>query len=269
MANEEAFISFPEGYLGSRPARFPLLVNDDELFCLNKPAGMACFQHGWTQGRPDFTAALRRELLNRKPQLERLGLEGIFRIYNLEAEVSGALLYAKTEAAEGRWRNVFGSRQIEFTYHLLAETEAPERELACDLPVAAHFNEDRALVSHATGKKCETRFRYLRAYGRFQLWEAKTRDMRLHQVRLHAAELGLRILGDRLYGGAPPIYLSSLKRGYRGDRERERPIYDGLCLHLLSLAFEAPGVCREPIHAPLPERFATLLKRLEDAGGMG
>ena len=67
--------------------------------------------------------ALRRELLNEKPQLKALGVEGLFRVFKLDAELSGVLLYAKTEDWEEKLRNAFGSRQIVFRYHFLASTE--------------------------------------------------------------------------------------------------------------------------------------------------
>ncbi|MEM9160087.1 MAG: RNA pseudouridine synthase, partial [Verrucomicrobiota bacterium] len=215
MADKAPFISFPEGYLGSRSAKFPLIADTDEYFAINKEAGLACFQHDWTQGKPDFTAALRRELIGGKPQLARLGIEGVFRIFNLDAEVSGATLYAKTEAAEEKIKNAFGSRQIRMFYHFLATNESGERELASDLPLARHFQERRMLVSHKTGKKCKTQFRFLRNFGQFELWEAETLDMRTHQIRLHAAELGLSIVGEEEYAKGEKILLSGIKRGYR------------------------------------------------------
>ena len=193
------FISFPEGYLGPRPLKFSLLANNEEFFAVNKPAGISCFQHEWTLGHPDLSMALKREIISGKPQLSRLGIEGVYRVFNLDAEVSGALVYAKSAAAEAKYRNSCGSRQFVFRYHLLVRTEVEERELYCDLPLAQHFQEQRAMVSHKTGKKCETRFRFLRPFGQYQLWEAETRDTRMHQVRLHAAECGLEIVGEDLY----------------------------------------------------------------------
>ncbi len=95
MSSAKAFISFPPGYLGGQPAKFPLLVNDERIFAINKPAGISCAQHDWSLGTPDISMALRRELINRKPQLAKLGITGLYRIFNLDAELSGVLLFAK------------------------------------------------------------------------------------------------------------------------------------------------------------------------------
>lgn len=207
--------------------------------------------------------ALRRELLNEKPQLKALGVEGLFRVFKLDSELSGVLMYAKTVEWEEKLRNAFGSRQLVFRYHFLAKTELEERKLHCDLPIATHSDGKRMLVSHKTGKKCETLFTYLRSYGRYQLWEAETRDFRTHQIRIHAAERDLEIVGETEYANGDRIFLSMIKKGYRRNSETENPIYDQICAHLVSVDLEVPGETYQGAYAPLPKGFQTLLKKLE------
>ncbi len=263
MPDNAPFISFPERYLGERSAKFPLLVDHPGYFAINKPAGIACFRHDWNAGKPDISMALRREILNEKPQLKALGVEGLFRVFKLDAELSGVLLYAKTEEWEEKLRNAFGSRRLVFRYHFLASTEREARELHCDLPIAAHSNGKQMLVSHKTGKKCETHFQYLRSYGRYQLWEATTRDMRVHQIRIHAAERELNIVGEAEYAKGDRIFLSMIKKGYRRGNAPENPIYDQICLHLVSVDFETPEENFPGAHVALPKGFVTLLKKLD------
>ena len=266
MSDSTPFISFPERYLGERPVKFPLLVDDPGYFAINKSVGLSCFQHDWNQGKPDISMALRRELLNEKPQLQKLGIEGLFRAYKLDAELSGVLLYAKTPAWEELLKNAAGSSQLTYRFHLLASSDGQEQYFDCDLPVAFHTIGKRMVVSHRTGKKCLTRFRFLRSYGAYGLWEAETRDLRPHQIRVHAAELGLKIVGENLYARGDRIYLSQIKRDYRPGGHEESPIYDGLCLHLILVAFEIPEKELLPIQAPLPKGFHTLLKALDRHG---
>ncbi len=266
MSASTPFISFPERYLGERPVKFPLLVDDPGYFAINKPAGLACFRHDWNQGKPDISMALRRELLNEKPQLKKLGIEGLFRAYKLDAELSGVLLYGKTPEWEELLKNAVGSSQLVFRFHLLASSNSEERSLDCDLPMAFHSNGKRMVVSHRTGKKCQSRFRFLRPYGPYGLWEAETSDLRPHQIRVHATELGLKIVGEDLYARGDRVYLSQIKRDYRPGGQEESPIYDGLCVHLVSVDLEIPGRELSPIQAPLPKGFQTLLKALDRYG---
>ncbi len=263
MPEATPFISFPERYLGASSVKLPLLLDHPGYFAINKPAGIACFRHDFTEGRPDISMALRREILNEKPQLKALGIEGLFRVFKLDAELSGVLMYAKTEEWEEKLRNAFGSRQMVFRYHFLATTEREERELFCDLPLARHSDLREMLISHKTGKRCETQFRFLRSYGRYQLWEAETSEVRMHQVRLHAAERGLNIVGETLYSQGERLFLSMIKRGYRQGRRKEQPIYDQIGAHLVSVDIKIPGEELPGASAPLPKGFETLLKKLD------
>lgn len=268
MSSDKSFISFPPGYLGGKPIKFPLLANDERLFAISKPCGISTFQHEWTLGKPDIAMALRRELLKGKPQLAKLGIEGLYRVFNLDAELSGVLLFAKNEENEGILKNASGSGQFIYRYHILVSTETVERSIRCDLPIAKHFHDRRMLVSHKTGRKCETQFNFLRPFGQYQLWEAVTSDMRTHQIRIHAAEMGLSIVGEWVYSDGGEVFLSALKKDYRSGKGREEPIYDGLCLHLVEVDFaNVPEFEHPPIVAPLPGRFETLLKRLDGHRG--
>ena len=132
--------------------------------------------------------------------------------------------------------------------------------------MAFHSNGKRMVVSHRTGKKCQSRFRFLRPYGPYGLWEAETSDLRPHHIRVHAAELGLKIVGEDLYARGDRVYLSQIKRDYRPGGQEESPIYDGLCVHLVSVYLEIPGRELSPIQAPLPKGFQILLKALDRYG---
>ena len=79
---------------------------------------------------------------------------------------------------------------------------------------------------------------------------------RPHQVRVHLRYVGLPVVGDRLYGGRP-LFLSSLKRGYRlKPNQVERPLIDRPALHAAELTLPHPVTNATPHHhRPLAERF--------------
>src|SRR5207248_2994213 len=56
---------------------------------------------------------------------------------------------------------------------------------------------------HAGGELAETEFKFLRVEGGRSFVEARPLTGRTHQIRVHAAEHRLAILGDELYGGTP------------------------------------------------------------------
>jgi 23S rRNA-/tRNA-specific pseudouridylate synthase len=117
-------------------------------------------------------------------------------------------------------------------------------------------------ISHKTGKKACTHFRFLKSYGPYALWEARASFVRLHQIRYHAADEGLAIVGETLYAEEAPLYLSQFKRKYTG-RDRERPLYEGLYLHLAELRMPFWG--NESITIEYPKKFEVMLKKLESA----
>jgi 23S rRNA-/tRNA-specific pseudouridylate synthase len=123
------------------------------------------------------------------------------------------------------------------------------------------------LVSHRTGKKAETDFRRLQTRGRYSLWEATTSYARLHQIPIHATEVGLNIVGDRRYAREPEIYLSQLKRSFRLKRaETERSLYTGPAMFLAQIKFPLPDGGEQIVQCPAPKRFDALLKSLARYG---
>lgn len=88
-------------------------------------------------------------------------------------------------------------------------------------------------------------------------------------VRLHAAEMGLDIVGEWIYSKTPYIFLSKLKSGeYKlGKNELEKALYPHLAVHLSSIKFDgasfgAPEIGRVEISAQLPKQFAVMLKKI-------
>jgi 23S rRNA pseudouridine955/2504/2580 synthase len=123
------------------------------------------------------------------------------------------------------------------------------------------------IVSHTTGKKTSTTFRLEQRYRGYAVWTATTTFDRLHQIRLHAAECGVPIVGEARYAKTAPIFLSEIKRDYRpagGGTRVEQPLYGELCLHLSQICFADTDGSRTTVEAPLPKAFAVLLKRLAE-----
>jgi 23S rRNA-/tRNA-specific pseudouridylate synthase len=62
----------------------------------------------------------------------------------------------------------------------------------------------------------------------------------MHQVRVHASHVGLKIVGDEVYGGKP-LWLSRLKKDYRLKPGREeRPLLGRVALHIEELILPHP-----------------------------
>ncbi len=259
------FLSFPPDTLVRDPLRLPFLARGEGWLAINKPAGVPWSPDPWIPRPTDLVREVRRQLRDGKPALARLGIGAFHGIVGPDLVATGAVLCATTDAEGVRLAHALGSAQIELTYRFVTMGRPAQTEIECDLPLAPHAHEPRMLVSHATGKKTATTFRLEQRFRGYAVWTATTTFDRLHQIRIHAAESGLPIVGESRYAKTTPIYLSEIKRDYRpaGDGTRvEPPLYGELCLHLARIKFSAHDGTPVVVEAPLPKPFAVLLKKL-------
>lgn len=258
-------ITFPPGVLGDGPFRAPIVARGREWIVVDKPAGVAVSPGGVSADSPSLLNALTEALAAGKGQLIELGFEAVEAVYDLDDDVTGAILFATTKAAGGVLRNALGSNALELVYDVVSEERGEgvvEPLIDCSLPLRLREIERRATVSHRGGKKCQTRFTRVQTCRTHSLWEARTTYARAHQIRLHATESGLRIPGESKYGRVRRVFLSDLKRNYRKSAERERPLHAGLAVHLRELRFvDLDGAPVEAV-APRPKSFAAMIRRL-------
>ncbi len=115
------------------------------------------------------------------------------------------------------------------------------------------------------GRPARTRVRVLESFGggRWAWIEAEPETARDQQVQAHLAAVGAPVVGDIAHG-LPEVrlLLSQFKRGYKG-RHDERPMVEGLALHLARITLRHPAT-REPVtfEAPRPKALEVALRNL-------
>lgn len=260
--SEEPFITFPAGILGPAPVRVQVLASHVVWYALAKPAGIFVSATSSPRGTRALAGAIREAISAGKRQLSDLGIRRADVIHDLDGEATGVVVFGNDPAATAVLRNALGSGQFEFTYRLFcAATKAgPDADvLECDLPLATPPADGLSFVSHRQGKKCVTRFRRTEGDSPAGDWIARTSYCRFHQIRVHAAESGLQIRGETTYRSP----------GTRGPSESVERV-EGVCdpaasarlfLHLESVHSPTPDDCPVTVRAPLPEHFATVLRR--------
>lgn len=274
-------IGFPPGTLFGRPARLDVLAAKKGVFAaLNKPADTLFEPYAGSPQIPSkgksncnpeqlssVIAAMRKQA--GKPELERLGMRSPFCALQCDFETSGACVAACDKPAATALRNAAGSGYILFEFIFLARRapDLPEK-FEADLPMVKNENRPVWAVSHRYGRKSKTVFELVENLRDFQLWKACAAAPRPHQIRLHAAEKGLKIIGESVYSRGGQIFISQFKGDYKLKRgeEFERPIYPHLFLHLQKISFDGsafgiPELGRTEIFAPLPKNFALALRK--------
>ena len=123
-------------------------------------------------------------------------------LHRLDKGTSGLLVFGKTREANQALASQFEDRRIGKSYALLAaRDDARPAALRCEHPLA--------------GQPASTDFALASAGPVLQRWDAHPHTGRTHQVRAHAAALGLPVLGDADHGGerAPRLFLHAAALG--------------------------------------------------------
>jgi len=265
MSDVPSSIGFPAGVFGETPVRLDVLAHGPGWVALNKPVNLAGDDHPWQRNAAHLVGELRLQLQLGKPEMVRLGLKEPAVAFSPEPETSGVLILADRASSLAAWRDAIGSFQLGFTYEFIARTEdAPAEGGLCDLPLGMDDERGRAFVSHRHGKQAETRFQGGNIYNRWRSWTATTRFPRRDQVRAHANECGLRIAGELQYARSGRVTLTDTTRKGRLNKGEDKPLHRCLLLHLGRIQGVVAGAAID-LSAPLPDDFATVVKRLGKA----
>lgn len=172
-----------------------VIHRDEHVIVLNKPPGLAVQGGSGTEKHIDGMLDALRFGFEQRPRL----------VHRLDKDTSGLLLIARTGQAAKRLAESFRDRETEKLYWAIVVGVPPKKEGTIDLPLAKRPGaRDRELmqVDEENGQKALTHFREIDRAGRraalLALWP---RTGRTHQLRVHCAEMGCPILGDRKYGG--------------------------------------------------------------------
>lgn len=261
-------LTFPPQTFESGSTSVPVIFCGNGIAALDKPSGVPIDEHPWHDGRATLCGEIRKRISLGQPSFLKLGLPRPAPVILTDSEISGCVLLADRDSGDLElWRNVVGSEQLKFVFFFLTRPASGNKRnepFVCTLPVASHFSEARALISHKTGKKSETRFFPAENFGEYELWRAETAFPRLHQVRLHAQESGLPIVGDALYGGVPAVSNAYFGKRGRLNKGEVRPIYPSPCIHLASVGVPTMFGAQVPpeLSAAFPSGFEALLKKL-------
>src|SRR5579883_816183 len=172
-----------------------VIHRDDWVIALNKPSGLAVQGGSGTERHVDGMLDGLRFGREERPRL----------VHRLDKDTSGLLLIARTGQAAKRLSESFRDRETEKLYWAVVVGVPPKLEGAIDLPLAKRpgaRDRETMQVDHEEGQKALTHFKVMdRAGDRAALLALWPRTGRTHQLRVHCAEIGCPILGDRKYGG--------------------------------------------------------------------
>ena len=192
-----------------RPApgrEFPVLLEDDSLMAIDKPAGVA------VHGGSGVSFGVIEQLRMARPKATFLEL-----VHRLDRETSGILLVAKKRSALKNLQDQFRERETGKTYLALVAGQWPANKKVLDKSLQKYLlpdGERRVRVvakDHAdampslslvkvhsvTPAACVAQTPQQKSYS---LLEVTIKTGRTHQIRVHLASEGMGIVGDDKYG---------------------------------------------------------------------
>ncbi|MEQ1568292.1 MAG: pseudouridine synthase, partial [Myxococcota bacterium] len=169
-----------------------------------KPSGVPVFP---PHGDPAGDCVLAR-LLAQEPARAAIawpeGFEGGL-VHRLDTETSGAVALARDLDDLVFLRELFRGRQLVKTYRLVVRRSPTWDTHRCDRPIA-HDPRRAGRMVVQRGERTPHRGKWLPAETSFTrledtLFEARMSTGVMHQIRVHAAFLGIPLAGDARYGG--------------------------------------------------------------------
>jgi len=189
-----------------------VIYEDDDIIVVDKPAGTVVHP---APGRTERVVT--DELVKRYPEMAEVGsVERPGVVHRLDIETSGVMVFARNQRAYLSLRREFESHErVEKTYLAILHGAPRQKSGTLDGPVG---REQLRAITHWT---------VLSRHGGISLVEFRIETGRMHQIRIHAAELGCPIVGDKTYG----------------DPKRDRALHvrpKRQLLHAVELAFPHP-----------------------------
>jgi len=194
--------------------KIAILHEDRSVIALDKPRGWMLVPRSWQKTDRNLQAAVNSAIAARLFWARSRNLRYLRYVHRLDADTSGVLLFAKSPGALRALSDLFESRHMEKIYLAVAQGAPKQSEWICRLKLAPNPRQIGTMkVDPRHGKEAETRFRVLQSRAQpedehpsrrrpLALIEARPITGRTHQIRVHLAESGHPVVGDRLYGTA-------------------------------------------------------------------
>jgi len=173
---------------------YRVVFEDDSLLISEKPAGTLTIGYTKDQGESSFYKEWLQYIRDRSK-----GRERIYIVHRLDKEVSGLVLFAKTPEIQKLLKDNWHMNTK--LYYALVEGK-PAKAMGKVSSYLFEGPKEKMFSSQdpAKGKQAITQYRIMKEFPGFTLLEVRLETGRKTQIRVHMADIGCPIVGDRRYG---------------------------------------------------------------------
>jgi 23S rRNA pseudouridine1911/1915/1917 synthase len=235
---------------------------DEHLVVVEKPAGISTVRHPaeyeWTPSRRALAPTLDDLVLGhigkRVPPPKKGTRPRLRIVHRLDKETSGLVVFARTVAAERGLGKQFKAHTVIRRYLAVVPGVLASQRIASRLIRDRGDGRRGSTALPVEGKEAVTHVEIVERLPGYTLISCRLETGRTHQIRIHLAELGHPVCGEKVYqrkrGAAPEPDPSAAPR---------------LALHATELGFAHP-VSGETMHwsMPLPDDLQGFLNRLRN-----
>jgi 23S rRNA pseudouridine1911/1915/1917 synthase len=193
--------------------RSALVHVDSQLVVVQKPAGISTVPY---EDEPGTLLDLVRAELGRREA--PLGV-----VHRIDKETSGLVVFARTLNAKRALKNQFRFHTVHRRYRAIAHGVLENSTFTSRLVQDRGDGRRGSTDNPKLGRVATTHVKLLEAFGPASLLECRLETGRTHQIRIHLAEAGHPLLGERVYSkgfrgtplSAPRLMLHAQELGFR------------------------------------------------------
>jgi 23S rRNA pseudouridine1911/1915/1917 synthase len=234
------------------PRTFDVLYRDDQMLVIDKPAGLPVHVSA-----KFYFNTLTRVLSERYPD-EKLQI-----CHRLDRETSGIMIVARDKASAAALKGQFSAHSVRKTYLAITRGVPDWDHRLIDLPLGLTDDPDALIdirmVVRDDAPPARTHVTVRERAGDVALVECRPVTGRQHQIRVHLAEAGYPIVGDKLYAHGDEAFARYCDEGLTDDL-RETFVLPRQALHAHAIELRHPATGEEfQITSPLPAVLAEFL----------
>jgi 23S rRNA pseudouridine1911/1915/1917 synthase len=219
---------------GKPPSEETVVIRylDEHIVVVEKPAGINTVRHpaerDWSAKRKALSPTLEDLVQKSIARSEKRPPRGRLRIvHRLDKETSGLVVFARTVAAERGLGKQFHAHTVTRRYLAIVPGHVKAQRIESQLVRDRGDGRRGSSSGPSLGKKAVTHIDVVEQLPKYALLGCRLETGRTHQIRIHLAELGHPVCGEKVYNkqrdgsvipdrsGAPRLVLHAAELGFR------------------------------------------------------